>query len=191
MKYNLYVEDVSVEAVFNKLGGIKGARSFLRDGVVLTKPKLLRKVATAKVPGFARFVNDETSRKEANISWTGSNFDKFFGDLVEENVAEATIAVWHLEQNSKNSPIRTELGDREVIKLAQFVSMIKEQSQRQKGKLLVNGFANVAYIIGNDGNVWAVSTYWNSACGYWDVGASSVDSPGEWYDGNQILSRDS
>lgn len=30
MKYNLYIEDVSVEAVFNKLGGVEGARQFLR-----------------------------------------------------------------------------------------------------------------------------------------------------------------
>lgn len=30
-KYNLYVEDVSVEAVFNKLGGVAGAKRFLRD----------------------------------------------------------------------------------------------------------------------------------------------------------------
>jgi len=30
MKYNLYVEDVSVEAIFNKLGDLEGARAFLR-----------------------------------------------------------------------------------------------------------------------------------------------------------------
>lgn len=29
-KYNLYIEDVSVEAVFNKLGGVEGARRLLR-----------------------------------------------------------------------------------------------------------------------------------------------------------------
>ena len=30
-KYNMYIEDVSVEAAFNKLGGIEGARAFLRN----------------------------------------------------------------------------------------------------------------------------------------------------------------
>lgn len=29
-KYDMYVEDVSVEAVFNELGGVEGARAFLR-----------------------------------------------------------------------------------------------------------------------------------------------------------------
>jgi len=36
-KYKLYVEDVSVEAVFNKLGGVEGARRFLRDELTLSR----------------------------------------------------------------------------------------------------------------------------------------------------------
>jgi len=38
-KYNVYVEDVSVEAVFNKLGGIDGARQFLRRKVEIMVTK--------------------------------------------------------------------------------------------------------------------------------------------------------
>jgi len=34
-KYNVYIEDVSVEAIFNKLGGVEGARSFLRGETVV------------------------------------------------------------------------------------------------------------------------------------------------------------
>jgi hypothetical protein len=36
-KYNMYVEDVSVEAVFNKLGGVEGARRFLRDELAVSE----------------------------------------------------------------------------------------------------------------------------------------------------------
>lgn len=36
-KYSVYVEDVSVEAVFNKLGGVEGARRFLRDELLLVE----------------------------------------------------------------------------------------------------------------------------------------------------------
>jgi hypothetical protein len=35
-KYNVYVEDVSVEAVFNKLHGVEGAKLLLRDELILT-----------------------------------------------------------------------------------------------------------------------------------------------------------
>ena len=41
-KYNFFVEDVSVEAVLNKLGGVVGAKRFLADEFVLveaTKPE--------------------------------------------------------------------------------------------------------------------------------------------------------
>lgn len=36
-KYNLYVEDVSIEAILNKLGGVEGARRFLRDELTLSE----------------------------------------------------------------------------------------------------------------------------------------------------------
>ncbi|HEY0221064.1 MAG TPA: hypothetical protein VGC58_02465, partial [Candidatus Paceibacterota bacterium] len=37
-KYNFFVEDVSVEAVFNKLGGVDAARRLLRGELTLVEP---------------------------------------------------------------------------------------------------------------------------------------------------------
>lgn len=37
-KYNFYIEDVSVEAVFNKLGGVEGARRLLRNELIISEP---------------------------------------------------------------------------------------------------------------------------------------------------------
>ena len=37
-KYNVYVEDVSLEALINKLGGIEGAKAFLRGETTVTEP---------------------------------------------------------------------------------------------------------------------------------------------------------
>lgn len=37
--------------------------------------------------------------------------------------------------------------------------------------------------------IWAVSAYWNSDNGYWDVDAHSVENPNRWSGGNQVLSR--
>ncbi len=54
-KYNVYVEDVSVEAVFNKLGGVGGAKRFLADELILIeKPKSEPKPA----PGQMMFYVD-------------------------------------------------------------------------------------------------------------------------------------
>lgn len=38
-KYNLYIEGVSVEAIFNKLGGVAGAKRFLRNELDLVEVK--------------------------------------------------------------------------------------------------------------------------------------------------------
>lgn len=38
-KYNMYVEDVSIEALINKHGGIEGAKAFLRGNVEITVVK--------------------------------------------------------------------------------------------------------------------------------------------------------
>lgn len=45
MKYNLYIEGVSVEAVFNKLGGVSGAERFLADELILVEKSSLKPVA--------------------------------------------------------------------------------------------------------------------------------------------------
>jgi hypothetical protein len=37
-KYNFYIEDVSVEAVFNKLGGVSGAKLLLADKLIVREP---------------------------------------------------------------------------------------------------------------------------------------------------------
>jgi hypothetical protein len=46
MKYNLYVQNVSVEAVFNKLGGVAGAEMFLADELVLVENSSLKPIVT-------------------------------------------------------------------------------------------------------------------------------------------------
>lgn len=65
-KYDVYVEDVSVEAVFNKLGGIEGAKKFLRDERVLVeklKPEPLPE------PPLDFFVQVDRSVKPSYPDW--------------------------------------------------------------------------------------------------------------------------
>ena len=118
-------------------------------------------------------------------------FLNMFLKKVEENVGDATIVVHCLEKASLDAPIMAELGDRAEIQLAHFFGLLKVQSKGEEGALLVNGYANIAYIRGTDGNFWAVRAYWRSGCGDWDVRADSVVDPGGWSGGRQVLSRDS
>jgi len=173
-------------------GGADALDKFLRGELVLKMPDLLKLVASkVQVSGAKRFVaKDEL--ESANVGYTGSsNFDNFFLNKVEENVGEATLAVHKLEKNSVDAPIMTELGSRAEISLAHFFDLLKKQSKGQKGTLLVNRRANIAYIRGTDGNIWAVNASWNSYLGCWFVFADSVEGPDGWGAGRQVLSRDS
>src|SRR3989344_7481882 len=145
-------------------------------------PLILKLVGkTIKVSGANRFVADKDSLKEANIGWTSANFDAHFLGKVEENIADDMLAVHRLEKHLLDAPIRKELGqEREEITLTHFFDLLKKQSKGQTGHLLVNGYANIAYICDKDGKLWAVNAYWYSGLRYWRVFAHSVGSPLGW-----------
>lgn len=188
MKYN----DLSlgtIEAVFNKLGGMEGAQRFLRGELAVeTARALLRQIAVAEIGGTQRFVAKD-HLAEANVGWTSENFNRLFLELVEENGEGATLYVHCLERASLDASILAELGDRAKISLAHFFGALKKQSKGEPGPLLTNGYANIAYLTGSDGNLWAVDAYWDGVGRYWVVNAYSVGNPSEWDAGSHVLSR--
>lgn len=157
---------------------------------VVKMANLLKRVTTVQVSGVKRFVASK-HLKAANVGWTGDDFKRLFLGKVEENIGDVTIAVDRLEEASLDAPIMAELSNRAEIQLAHFFELLEAQSKGEEGALLVNGFANIAYICGADGNVWAVGASWNSDNGHWCVSANSVEDPFKWLDGNQVLSLDS
>ena len=104
----------------------------------------------------------------------------------------ATIAVSRLERRAKDPEIKAELAGETkrvfTISLAHFYQMIEAQGQGQPGPLLVNGYANIAYIDGMDN--WAVCASWLADIG-WFVFANPVGRPNQWYDEGRVLSRKS
>jgi len=152
--------------------------------------KLLCKVTTVKVSGTARFVAKD-HLKSANVGRRDSNFDHLFLNKVEENVPDATLMVSRLERVSLDVPILTKLGDKAETKLAYLFCLLEKQSKGEDGVLLINGYANIFYVRGTDGNLWAVGAFWDSDYGYWLVEANSREYPYRWNDGNQVFSRDS
>ncbi|MCX6760056.1 MAG: hypothetical protein NTW46_01795, partial [Candidatus Nealsonbacteria bacterium] len=136
-----------VEAIVNKLGGMEGVQRFLRGELTLKEPDLLKQVETVAVKGAERFVAKD-HLKEANVGWTSDNFQKLFLDKVEESVKDAAIAVHRLERDSLDAPILAELGNRAETKLAYLFELLEKQSKGEKGTLLTNGYANIAYIKG-------------------------------------------
>lgn len=154
-------------------------------------PKLLSEVASGiKVPGADRFVAKDHI-KAANVGWMGDEFKEYFLNNVEENVPEAILSVHRLERASLDAPIMTELGARKQVFLAQFFELLERQARGEWGLLMTNGLANIAYIVGSDGNFWAVSASWRGVYRVWGVKAHSVGYSFSWGGGDQVLSRDS
>lgn len=165
----------------------------LRKGVA----SLLRKVREVAVGGIQKFVaNDAFGENNSDgikfCLWP--DFSNNFLGKIEEDVKPAAIAIHRLEKALRDDRIMAELGidiktKKGVIKLAHFREMLKFQAQGQEGPLLVNGYANIAYIEDENGTVWVVYAYWYSVDRGWYVNVDSVGDPSEWTAGFQVLSQ--
>ncbi len=69
--------------------------------------------------------------------------------------------------------------------LAQLRTFLDNQWNGEEGSLLVNGYANIFYCLGEDGNLFAV----NAALigGEWEVDGWGFDENGAWVAGNRIF----
>ncbi len=192
-----------IEAGINKIGGEDAFMRLLAGelNVVPAKPadpkKLLEALTTVSVAACEKFVAKEhfkvdTGRKaKVKIAFLWDNFSKHFLPKTEEGVLAGEIKVHKLLQSSLDAPIMTELGDPTSYSttLADMWAMLEKQPNGEEGALLVNGYANIFYIHDIEGNLWAVSADWFADRGGWRVGAYSVERPGRWVDGIQVLSR--
>ena len=201
MKYNLYVEDISVEAVFNRLGGQEGAKGILSGERIVVPRNDPR--AAGVVLQFERNVSVASRWFAVSESFTRSNSKVKFGYIDEklvklfgksqEDVPAAEIAVNTLLLSKHDPEIMVALGpqsqSRRFIKLGQFYQLIEAQGHGQEGPLLVNGYANIAYILDENGAPWAVRALWRPVFGDWIVDVVSVADLFEWSAGCQVLSQ--
>ncbi len=190
MKYGeLKLEQV--EAIVNKLGGMDGVQRFLSGELVVKTSELLRQVVIVSVDGVKKFVAADHFKVgtvgSVRIAWLGNNFKQVMLDKVEESVSAATLVVHTLIKASLDAPIMVELSNRAETTLTRLWELLCKQPNGESGVLLTNGYANIFYVRGTDGNFWAVLAYWHS--GGWLVYACSVGYPRRWDAGSQVFSR--
>lgn len=147
-----------------------------------------KRVSTVSVSATNQFIASDHIQS-ANIGWMNDNFEHLFLNKVEENVPAAELKISRLIKASPDALVMTELGEKKKIALAHFFQLLEKQANGQSGPLLINGYANIAYVPDEEGNFWAVSAYWFSYYRYWNVHANSVDCPDEWDEGSQVLSQ--
>lgn len=165
-------------------------RQVLLGKAQIVMAKLLKLASTVQVSGATKFVaaNHFTVRKSSGIqiAWLNENFKLLFLGKIEKNVEPATLNLYWLAGESLDAPILAELGERAETSLAHLVELLKKQPNGESGSLLTDGYANIFYIRGTDGNLWPVFARWRSAG--WCVHACSVEYPW-WRGGRQVCAR--
>lgn len=184
--------------LMDQLSGENGPARFEEFKLWLKKASsiLLRRVTAVSLPVVARFVAADHFKKNVSataivrIGFVGDNSKKYLLGKIEDGVQAATLAVDTLIKASVDTPIRAELGERrEITALAHLWELMKNQPNGENGVLLTNGYANIFYTIGLDGNVWAVNVSWYSFSEGWHVRADSVEVPKGWGAGCQVFSQ--
>ena len=151
---------------------------------------LLAPVTTITVTPQKEF--DAQAFFEGKGWYLGPNFRKIFlGRKEKTNGEPVEIKINVLNQYSLDPPIIEELGGKEkaAIALAEFATVMDLQPDLEDGALLTNGYANVSYILDDDGTPWAVGC--SRRDDRWRVGADSVGDPGGWGVGGRFLSLNS
>ena len=150
----------------------------------------LKKVATVTLLTFLRTVRiaaqpavttSEKYFKEAGVVVMWDNFKAQFLGLEVPATEEAELVVRKLEQDSPDAPILTELGDKAETSVSQFKAFLAANRKSTEWFIF--------YLRGKDGNLCAVYASWDAGDDGWGVNAGSVDSPGRWRVGNQVLSQ--
>jgi hypothetical protein len=154
-------------------------------------PKLLELVSTVPTVAAQKFKASDFftvgTKNGVRIGYVSDNFKARFGKKVEEDVPAGNVNAHNLLQASLDPPIITELGDKHETSLSEVSQLMTAQGNGENGTLLTNGYANIFYVRDTEGTLWAVHVSWHSDG--WNVYADSVENPGEWNAGIQVLSR--
>jgi hypothetical protein len=123
------------------------------------------------------------------------SFERWFliGDSkIEDSISEQTLCYHTLQRGCKDGEIITELGGEAKAEttLSEMLSLLEKQKYGEDGVLEIRHRRNNIFFIKDFAGVLrVVNMQWNN--GNWYVDARPIDSPGRWYVGNQVFSRNS
>lgn len=92
-----------------------------------------------------------------------------------------------LKANAYDRDIRKELPEIHLSPLEDIAGLIEAQPNGKSGFLLNNGYANIFYVEGKNGEVFAVLVFWRSGHRYWYVDVWGLDELGWWDADRQVL----
>lgn len=157
---------------------------------VLAETTLLKPVAQATVPARTKPFN------AAEFYQTGPGLYVYdtFADRLDlgarqtvDSAPERPYVASLLKANAYDTDIRKELPDTHLSTLEDIAGLIEAQRSGKSGFLLNNGWANIFYVEGKNGEVFAVGVNWLSDDRKWDVYDWGLDERGYWFAVSQVL----
>ena len=153
--------------------------------------KFLKPVATA--------VTDVFSPQELTASkdiWLSPEFIERILSVAENFQPTDDIqspSGFDIVELASDREIRSELPNDHVFEASEFCwrlkMMTRAQPEGKKGDLLNNGYANIFYVRGKGGEVFAVHVSWDGSGWQWDVRCCRLDGHGGWLQGGRAFSR--
>lgn len=108
-----------------------------------------------------------------------------------DSAPKADFSVSRLKQAANDTKIRKELSENHLAEWYHIATLITQQKNGEEGVLLTNGYANIFYMLGVNGEVFAVSVRWLSHVREWRVRAWQLGGRGRWFADYQVFSRNS
>ncbi|MBP9698209.1 MAG: hypothetical protein KBD65_03395 [Candidatus Moranbacteria bacterium] len=157
---------------------------------VLVETVLLKPVAQAAVPARTKpFVASEFYRNRPGLYV----YDAFVDCLdlkarrAVDSAPERPYVASRLKANAYDKDIRKELPETHLSTLEDIAGLIETQRSGKSGFLLNNGYANIFYALGKNGEVFAVDVRWHSDDRRWFVSGWELGGIGFWFAGYQVL----
>lgn len=92
-----------------------------------------------------------------------------------------------LKLNADDQEIQKELPEECLSTLKDIAGFIEAQWNGKSGLLLSNGYANIFYVLGKNGQIFVMNVSWISDDRGWNVGDWEFGVNGRWFAGFQII----
>jgi hypothetical protein len=155
---------------------------------VLAETRLLKPVRKSTVPARTKpFVASEFYQTGTGLYVYDTFADRLGARQTVDSAPERPYVASLLKANAYDKDIRKELSETHLSTLEDIAGLIEAQPNGKSGFLLNNGYANIFYVEGKNGEVFAVLVRWNSDNRYWYVSDWELGERGKWGADDQVL----
>lgn len=187
----------TMEAIIDKLGGEKKARTFLKNSVQIVETKIFDFIDVVIIPAMKeKFVAKEKiffKSEEVKFYGIEDNVHKWFlnDEKIEKPIGERKLCYSTLVNMAVDSMVISEIGSEAKAEttLSEVYHLLTKQPDAEKGVLITNGYSNIFYIRDASHVLRALRVFWHK--NGWFLIADSIELSYNLNKGNCVFFRHS